>query len=97
MSVASGLVSTFSGGGGSNIGGYMDGVGAYVRFSRPGGILALPNGKLLIADTSNHVIRKITSTGTFMPPPVLSSPLFHFYYSFLDFREFSFSFSFESY
>ncbi len=48
---------------GGSVEGYENGVGAEVRFSRPGGIVTLEDGSLLLADTGNHVIRKITEEG----------------------------------
>ncbi len=56
-------MSTLAGGGGSNVHGFNDGVGALARFYNPRGISALPTGDLVIADTFNHVIRKISTTG----------------------------------
>ena len=43
--------------------GFFDGTGAFVRFSSPAGVAAI-GANLFIADTANHVIRKIdTATG----------------------------------
>jgi sugar lactone lactonase YvrE len=43
--------------------GAADGTGATARFFDPQGIAADASGNLYIADTANHVIRKITSAG----------------------------------
>lgn len=41
--------------------GFADGRGADAQFSEPGGIAALGNGDILVADTNNSVIRRLTS------------------------------------
>lgn len=43
--------------------GYADGAGAEARFRNPQGLVVLPSGDLLVADTSNHVIRRISGSG----------------------------------
>lgn len=43
--------------------GLVDGPGVYARFSEPYGIAALPDGSLVVADSMNHVIRKVTLDG----------------------------------
>jgi sugar lactone lactonase YvrE len=40
--------------------GYKDGVGETAQFWSPHGIAVSPDGSLLVADTGNHKIRKIT-------------------------------------
>jgi DNA-binding beta-propeller fold protein YncE len=56
-----GVVSTLAGGGSSHgSGAFADGVGTNARFSYPSGIIVLPNGNLVVADTVNHRIRLIT-------------------------------------
>jgi hypothetical protein len=40
--------------------GYADGEGSAARFAGPVGLKIAPDGSLIVADTSNHVIRKIT-------------------------------------
>lgn len=40
--------------------GFADGPGADAQFSEPGGLAVLQNGDVLIADTNNSVIRKLT-------------------------------------
>lgn len=47
-----------AGGSGSN-----DGLGTAARFNRPVGIAKDPSGALYVADSANHVIRKITPAG----------------------------------
>jgi hypothetical protein len=53
---------------GSGVAGYLEGTGATARFNNPRGIAAITNGSgvvttLLVADTSNHCIRKLTYSG----------------------------------
>ncbi len=60
-----GLVSTVAGGGGNNLYGYVDGVGALVRFNGPVCVSTLTTGDLLIVDYSNNMIRRITSSGSY--------------------------------
>ncbi len=67
MNMYSGVVSTVAGGGGSTLPGNVDGVGAVSRFSGPYGISSLSTGDLVVADTHNHIIRKITSSGLYTP------------------------------
>lgn len=57
-----GMVSTVAGEGG--ISGSLDGSGEQARFNRPGGIALDGEGNLLVADTGNHTIRKISPSGT---------------------------------
>ncbi len=57
-----GLVSTIAGVAGNL--GSNDGAGNAARFSSPRGIAADRAGNLYVADTGNHTIRKITSTGS---------------------------------
>lgn len=47
-------------------GGYADGEGSVARFNGPVGLQIAPDGSLIVADTSNQVIRKITIAS---PPP----------------------------
>ena len=44
-------------------GGATDGTNAVARFNQPGGITRDGSGNFYVADTANHVIRKITSAG----------------------------------
>jgi len=53
---------------GSGVAGYLEGTGATARFNNPRGIAAITNASgvvttLLVADTSNHCIRKLTYSG----------------------------------
>jgi hypothetical protein len=57
-----GYASTFAGRAGSP--GTNDGPGASARFSAPQGIAADNAGQLYVADTANHIIRKLTPEGT---------------------------------
>lgn len=59
--VASGSVTPFAGSTGSA--GSGDGSGAGASFSAPSGLVADASGNLYIADTANHIIRKITPIG----------------------------------
>ena len=54
------IVSTFAGDSGQ---GSVNGVGPAARFSSPWGVAVDISGNVYIADTGNHVIRKITSGG----------------------------------
>jgi sugar lactone lactonase YvrE len=55
-----GVVTTVAG---STTAGYLDGTTTNARFSSPFGIASDANGNLWVADTSNQVIRAITSAG----------------------------------
>ncbi len=63
LSAYSDLVSTIAGGGGSTVAGYVDGMGTASRFNTPEGIYSTSAGDIIVGDTYNHLIRKITSTG----------------------------------
>jgi sugar lactone lactonase YvrE len=54
-------IDTFAGG--TTGGGFANGTGVNARFAVPRGIAADPSGNLYVADTANHVIRKIDSAG----------------------------------
>ena len=54
-----GVVSTVAG---SNVFGYMDGVGTVARFYYPYGISVDSTGNVWVADTNNNMIRKINAT-----------------------------------
>jgi hypothetical protein len=43
---------------------YADGVGSAARFSGPVGIRVIENGAIIVADTSNYVIRLLTLAGS---------------------------------
>ena len=48
-----------AGGGGSNLGGYINGAGTASRFQSPTGVASDMLGNLYVADAGNHVIRKV--------------------------------------
>lgn len=56
-----GLVTTLAGN--SSQGGFLDGTGAAARFNRPSGVAADAQGNVFVADTNNHVIRRVTPGG----------------------------------
>lgn len=56
-----GKVTTLAGA--AELSGAANGLGTVARFNSPQGIAVDNNGNILIADTGNHTIRKITSTG----------------------------------
>jgi hypothetical protein len=43
--------------------GFQDGTGSAARFSFPYAVVADGAGNVYVADTSNHVVRKVSSTG----------------------------------
>ena len=57
----SGVVSTVAG---SGSGSYGDGVGTAAMFSYPIGVSVDSSGTVYVADTDNHRIRKISTSGT---------------------------------
>jgi hypothetical protein len=57
-----GAVTTFAGSAGQS--GTTDGVGIAARFNSPTGIDIDPSGNLFVSDTTNNLIRKVSSTGT---------------------------------
>ena len=46
------------------VSGFRNGVGGAARFSTPNGVAVDRNANVYVADTNNHVIRKITPDGT---------------------------------
>lgn len=48
---------------GSACKGFVDGVGAAARFNGPQGLGVLPSGDVVVADTRNHVLRRVTPGG----------------------------------
>ena len=42
---------------------FLDGTGGGARFNNPAGVAVDGSGNVYVADTNNHVIRKVTSTG----------------------------------
>jgi sugar lactone lactonase YvrE len=57
---SAGVVTTLAGGGPS---GSADGEGTNARFNSPRGIALAPSGDLVVADTGNHTIRRVTAAG----------------------------------
>ncbi|MCX6857663.1 MAG: hypothetical protein NTV80_22485 [Verrucomicrobia bacterium] len=55
------VVSTLAGGAGAS--GYLDGTGTTARFNSPSGVTADTSNNVFLADTGNHVIRRVTSAG----------------------------------
>ena len=58
--VGAGVVSTFAGFGTDTWG---DGIGTAAAFYSPSGVSVDSNGTVYVADTSNHRIRMVTSSG----------------------------------
>jgi len=56
-----GLTSTLAGTSGSS--GSADGTGAVARFAAPTGLAITAAGDLIVADTNNHLVRKVTAAG----------------------------------
>ena len=48
---------------GSGTAGFVDGRGAAAQFNDPYGVAVLPDGSILVAESYNHVIRKVTLEG----------------------------------
>lgn len=65
MITPDGMVSTFAGGGGSGVrqSGFIDGMMTEAAFNEPSAIAVEPNGNLIVADSGNHAIRRITPIG----------------------------------
>jgi hypothetical protein len=61
-----GTVSTLAGT--TGVTGLQDGSGAAARFYNPQGIVALPNGDVLVADGNNRVVRRVTPDGHVTTP-----------------------------
>jgi sugar lactone lactonase YvrE len=59
--VDNGSVTTIAGGSGP---GYRDGTGASAQFDTPCGVAALRDGTLLVTDTANGLVRRVTPAGT---------------------------------
>ena len=47
--------------------GFVDGVGDKAKFNSPRGMIFEKNGNLLIVDSGNHAIRRISPTGALYP------------------------------
>jgi hypothetical protein len=54
--------------GAPGLAGYADGFGANARFSGPVGIHVAPDGSILVADTSNQVLRRLVATASLHHP-----------------------------
>jgi glucose/arabinose dehydrogenase len=50
----------------SSDGGFADGLADHARFNGPVGVRVLADGSILVADTSNHVVRRLVSSP--LPP-----------------------------
>jgi len=59
-----GRVSTFAGAADRGLGGFADGPAGRARFAAPAGLAVLPGGDLLVADTGNNRIRRVSKAGT---------------------------------
>ena len=57
LDLDSGRVCTIAG---TESSGWRDGDGTRAQFAEPGGLCALPNGAVLVADTNNHAVRVIS-------------------------------------
>ncbi len=58
---AAGVVTTFAGGAG--VAGSADGTGTAARFNAPNGVAVDSSGNVYVSDSTNNLIRKITSAG----------------------------------
>ncbi len=56
-------MSTVAGGGGGTLSGDVDGMGTLARFNNPVGASSLSNGDLVVVDTGNNIIRRISASG----------------------------------
>ena len=63
----SGVVTTVAGAE-SVLGSHVDATGAAARFYGPSGLAIGPDGNLLVADSGNHVLRKVTPNGVVTTP-----------------------------
>lgn len=67
--VTGGTVSTVAGNGGTP--GNLDGTGSAARFNQPCGVTVTASGDLVVTDTGNHFLRRVTAAGvvtTFTAP-----------------------------
>jgi sugar lactone lactonase YvrE len=60
VEIADGAIRTIAGGGPPGI---VDGEGAVASFDTPAGLVALDDGSLIVADTGNDAVRRISPTG----------------------------------
>jgi streptogramin lyase len=56
-----GQTGTFAGS--TGVAGFADGAGTLARFNTPRGLATAPDGSILVADSSNHIIRRIDVDG----------------------------------
>jgi hypothetical protein len=63
------VVSTIAGGINGPIPAFIDGTGTQTGFSRPNGVIVDAAGNVIIADTDNQRIRKLTPAGGTPSPP----------------------------
>jgi hypothetical protein len=49
---------------GTGSSGFADGIGGSASFARPAGMAFLSNGTMVLADEANHIVRKITTSGS---------------------------------
>ncbi len=56
---------TVAGGGGGTLYGYVDDVGTAAKFFYPEGLASTSTGDIIVADTYNHLIRRVFSSGDF--------------------------------
>lgn len=59
---AAGVVTTVAGLGGTP--GWADGTGTAARFASPVGLASAPGGAVVVADSDNHVVRRVAADGT---------------------------------
>jgi serine/threonine-protein kinase len=57
------VVTTLAGGIGGSNGAFTDGTGSNAGFYRPQGLAIDPSGNIFVADTYNHLIRRVTPVG----------------------------------
>ena len=63
LNVCVGMVSTLAG---SGSGAWADGLGTAASFNRPWGVSVDSKGAVYVADTNNHRIRKVSSSGVLL-------------------------------
>ncbi len=72
-------MSTLAGGGG-DLYGYLDGIGSLATFYGPYGVAVTSIGDVIVADSNNHKIRRVISSGRFFVPLHFSSFPFSIFY-----------------
>ena len=58
-----GVTTTIAGGNGTTVSGSADGIGTYAYFKSPRGIAVGISNDVYVSDSSNHLIRMVTSSG----------------------------------